>query len=296
MSDNNAPIEFEGRIAPGKDWKEIVAWVGDLPPLPQIASQAMVLIEDPNVSTSRLTDLLGKDTALAARVLKIANSAMFSFQREITTLNQAIVIIGFKSLKGIIVAATLRQINRKQGQMEQMIWQNSTCTAVAAHSLCTSLKKNFADEAYLAGLLHDLGKLVLTRQIPEDYEKVIKSAHADGCPFHVTEADHLGFSHPLIGALVAKKWNFSSEMCQMILHHHDALESIEDTPLGEKIRIIMAANLIAHKLGYGHKTGYIEQNDELNKIYASFGISEEQVVEIEEKIKDLYLNQSGSFG
>lgn len=107
------PQEFEGRLAQGKDWREIVAWVGDLPPMPQVAAKAIVMVEDPDTTAQKLTDLLSNDTALAARVLKIANSAMFSRQREITTLNQAVMVIGFKALKGIIVAATLRQLNKK---------------------------------------------------------------------------------------------------------------------------------------------------------------------------------------
>src|SRR5258708_18788725 len=100
----NRPTEFEGRLAKGKDWREIVAWVGDLPPMPHVAARAISMVENPDTTAPELTDLLSSDTALAARVLKIANSAMFSRQREITTLNQAIMIIGFKALKGIIVA------------------------------------------------------------------------------------------------------------------------------------------------------------------------------------------------
>ena len=108
---DSAPREFEGRLSQGKDWREIVAWVGDLPPMPQVASRAISLVENPDTTASELTDLLSTDAALAARVLKIANSAMFSRQREITTLNMAIMVIRFKALKGIIVAATLRQLN-----------------------------------------------------------------------------------------------------------------------------------------------------------------------------------------
>ena len=99
----NAPEEFTGRLAPGKDWREIVAWVGDLPPMPQVASRAISMVENPDTTASELTELLSSDTALAARVLKIANSAMFSRQREITTLNQAIMIIGFKQLGQLLV-------------------------------------------------------------------------------------------------------------------------------------------------------------------------------------------------
>ncbi|HQH28908.1 MAG TPA: HDOD domain-containing protein, partial [Oligoflexia bacterium] len=166
------PEEFRSH-ASEKDWKEIVAWVGDLPPLPHVAAQALNLIEDPDASARKLTELLGRDTALAARVLKIANSAMFARQREITTINQAIMTIGFKTLKGIIVAATLRQLNRKYGQIEHMVWENALCTAVACRLVAYHLRKPYVEELFLLGLLHDLGKLVLLRQLPAEYKAVV---------------------------------------------------------------------------------------------------------------------------
>ena len=291
---STAPDEFTGRLSPGKDWTEIVAWVGDLPPLPHVASQAIALVEDPDTTAGKLTDLLGKDTALAARVLKIANSAMFSFQREITTLNQAIMIIGFKALKGIIVAATLRQLNRSYGPLERTIWENSTCTAMSAYLICQRIRKPYLDEAFLLGLLHDLGKIVLVRQLPDDYKKVADLTKK-GKSFVEVEQELLGFAHPLIGALVAKKWNFSPETCQVILHHHDPLEGPLDNPLDEKTAIIQAANLFAHKLGHGHFKGYPEQEEACVKATAYIGLDEAGNAALLEDIAKMFSEQSSVF-
>jgi HD-like signal output (HDOD) protein len=289
-----APEEFKGRLAPGKDWTEIVAWVSDLPPLPHIASQALVLVEDPDTTAGQLTDLLGKDTALAARVLKIANSAMFAFQREITTLNQAIMIIGFKAIKGIIVAATLRQLNRQFGLIEKMIWENSTATALAAHAISQRLRKPYADEAFLLGLLHDLGKLVLVRQMSAQYAKVV-DATKKAKFFIDAEQEMLGYAHPLIGALVAKKWNFSLETCQAILHHHDPLEPHPTTPLDEKTAIIQAADLLAHQLGYGHSEGYPNTTEVLASALMRLGIQGEDVEKLVERVREACSQQTSVF-
>lgn len=291
------PEEYKGRVAAGKDWTEIVAWVGDLPPLPQVASRAIALVEDPDTNAGQLTELLGKDTALAARVLKIANSAMFACQREITTLNQAIMIIGFKALKGIIVAATLRQLNRRYGRLEQMIWINSTCTAVAAHCIAQKLKRHYVDEAFLLGLLHDLGKLVLVRQIPEDYQAIVRlSRAADGGDFyHNVEQEQLGFSHPLIGALVAKKWNFSPETCQIILHHHDELSPPFSSELDEKTAVIQAADLIAHQLGYGHDRGYPNVEEPMRAILAPLGFEGSAAATLVDEVRAVFTEQSSAF-
>lgn len=288
------PSEFEGRLSGGKDWTEIVAWVGDLPPLPQVASQAIALVEDPDTSAGQLTSLLGQDTALAARVLKIANSAMFACQREITTLSQAIMIIGFKALKGIIVAATLRQLNRKFGRYEKMIWENSTCTAITAHTLAQKLKKRYVDEAFLLGLLHDLGKLVLIRQIPDEYQAIVKGTQ-EGHFYVDMEQEKLGFAHPLIGALVAKKWNFSPETCQVILHHHDPIEAPIEDDVDEKTAIIQVADMVAHKMGYGHDSGYPEVDDKLMETAKFIGLEESAVSELIEEVTENFAEQSSVF-
>ncbi|MCB0310909.1 MAG: HDOD domain-containing protein, partial [Bdellovibrionales bacterium] len=224
---SEAPKEFQGRIAEGKDWREIVAWVGDLPPMPHVASRAISMVENPETTAQELTDVLSSDTALAARVLKIANSAMFSRQREITTLNQAIMIIGFKALKGIIVAATLRQINKSFGNLEKLIWENSMCTAMCATVISKRLRKRFQEEIFLLGLLHSLGQIVLLAQkdTAKDYKLVLEKIRDEAYEYAPAEQEIFGFAHPLIGALVAKKWNFSPETCQVILHYCDPLDS-----------------------------------------------------------------------
>lgn len=254
-----APQEFQGRLAAGKDWREIVAWVGDLPPMPHVASKAISMVENPDTTAGELTDLLSRDTALAARVLKIANSAMFSRQREITTLNQAIMIIGFKALKGIIVAATLRQLNKNFGKLEKLIWENSIATATAATYLCRKLKKRYHEEIFLLGLLHSLGQIVLLfqKETGSDYKHVMKLVQDKHLDYASAELEVFGFAHPLIGALVAKKWNFSSETCQVILHYKDPIEGkAPEGELEEKTAIVQLADLVSHAAGIGTPEGY----------------------------------------
>ena len=259
MSESDVPKEYQGRVAANKDWREIVAWVGDLPPMPHVASRAIQMVERPQTTAEELTDLLSSDTALAARVLKIANSAMFCRQREITTLKQAIMIIGFKALKGIIVAATLRQLNKRYGKMERLIWENSMCSAMCAYQLATKLKKPYGDEIFLLGLLHSLGQIVFLSQedLAGDYVKVFSMIRDESVDYVTAEQDIFGFAHPLIGALVAKKWNFSDETCQVILHYRDPIESGDfETLLEEKTAVVQLADLLSHAAGVGSPPGY----------------------------------------
>lgn len=282
-----APTEFEGRLSAGKDWREIVAWVGDLPPMPNVASRAISMVENPNTSAQELTDLLSSDTALAARVLKIANSAMFCRQREITTLNQAIMVIGFKALKGIIVAATLRQINRRFGKTEKLIWENSMCTAMSATALARHLKKKYVEEIFLLGLLHSLGQIVFLAQdeLATEYRNVITKVQETNCDYVTAEQLVFGFAHPLIGALVAKKWNFSAETCQIILHYQDPIEDLNpDNPQDEKSLLVRLADLVSHAAGVGSPDGYPVNSEEMKEIAVLVGFPETEAAATLEKI------------
>jgi HD-like signal output (HDOD) protein len=277
--------EIQSRVAPDKDWKEIVNWAADMPPLPQVAAQAMTMIEDPKTTATHLAELLGRDTALASGVLKIANSAMFSRQREISTLGQAITTIGLKALQGIVLAATLRGLNRKTGMVEKLVWENSTCTAVAARIIGKKLKRPYVEELFLIGLLHDLGKLVLAGKIPESYQAVVTMT-TKGKSFVDAEQAELGFSHSLIGALVAKKWNFSLETCEVILRHHDEVKDASRNGIDEKAAIIQAADLMTHVLGFGHPEGYPDCRPAAMQTMAKLGFDAAGIHALEEEIRN----------
>ena len=296
MTDSQtAPQEFQGRLSNNRDWREIVAWVGDLPPMPHVASRAISMIENPDTTANEMTDLLSSDTALAARVLKIANSAMFSRQREITTLNQAIMIIGFKALKGIIVAATLRQISKNFGNLERLIWENSMCSAMLATNLAKKLKKRYVEEIFLLGLLHSLGQIVLLHQeeTKKDYPKIMKLIAEKHCDFASAESEIIGFTHALLGALVAKKWNFSPETCQVILHYKDPVDGDKPaTELEEKIAIVQLADLMAHLAGIGSPEGYPKENEKINELGIYLGFQKDV---LEKTITDIIADTQKQF-
>jgi len=300
-SPESRPEEFEGRIAAGKDWREIVAWVGDLPPMPHVASRAISMVENPGTTANELEKLLSSDTALAARVLKIANSAMFSRQREITTLTQAIMIIGFKALKGIIVAATLRQLNKRSGPFETMIWQNSVVTAMAANMICQKLRKKYVDEMFLLGLLHSLGQVVLLTQLSVEYKNVFKKISESNVDFITAENEILGFAHPLIGALVAKKWNFSADTCQIILHYRDVVDGEKpDSEIEEKTAIVQLADMVAHTAGVGNPEGYPDQLERMAQVGKFLGFdpktATDDVKKLAEECKARFEKEGSVYG
>jgi HD-like signal output (HDOD) protein len=253
-----APEEFQGRLRSGKDWREVVAMIGDLPPMPHVASRAIQMVENPDTNGKKIAEVLSSDTALTARVLKIANSALFARQKEITTLSQAVMIIGLKALKGIIVAAAVRQVSKKGAGVEKLVWENSLATAMASFQLCKHLGKRYLEESFLLGMLHSLGQVALlsSAQTSDIYPNVISRMQTENCDFVSAEEELFGFGHPLIGALVAKKWNFNDETCQVILHCKDPIiNSTPDSETEVKGRLIQLAHLISLAAGIGLPEG-----------------------------------------
>lgn len=291
--------EFTSPIAPKKDFRDIVAWVGDIPPMPAVASKALNLIDKPGTTGTELSDVLSKDPALTARVLKIANSAMFSRQRAVTSLNQAVMLIGLKSLKGIVVAATLRQFNKDFGGNEQLVWEHSLCAASCSQILAKKRKKHPVDEMFLLALLHSLGKIVIlhNEDTKKQYAQVLKHVAEKNVFFIEAEQEIYGFSYPLIGALVAKKWNFSGDTCQAILHHADPIQQeVPDSELEDVTAEVRFSALAGYCLGVGSPKGLPDQRNALVEtaryLKLDFGSGVEAAVEnILNETQALYSSQ-----
>lgn len=241
------------------DWREVVALTEDLPSMPNITWKAISLLENENVSGEKLNNILSKDTALVTRILRIANSAIFARQREISTINQASMLIGYKTLKGIIYAASVRKMYEDMSDVQEKVWEHSIATAIFATNIATFLKKSYLDEVFFFGLLHSLGQLALLNleTTRREYKKVLDIIRDKSYSYLEAEQEVFGFTHSLVGALLAKKWNFPIKTCQVILHYLDPCEtSIEKDEISEKTALVRLSSLLAHKLNIGSPEGY----------------------------------------
>ena len=208
---------------------------------------------------------------------------MFSRQREVTTLSQAVMLIGFKALKGVIVAATLRQMHKSTGKVDRLIWENSMCTAMCSTILAKTLKKRYIEEVFLLGLLHGLGQIVFLHQqdTSKQYKDVLAMVQSGEHEYAEAEQQVYGFAHPLIGALVAKKWNFSAETCQVILHYRDLPEGENpENELEEKTAIVQLADMLSHKAGIGSPEGYPQMDPQIGMLATYLGVDAAKAPEL----------------
>jgi putative nucleotidyltransferase with HDIG domain len=212
----------------------------------------MRLIEKETVNADEIAKVVATDPAVAARVLKIANSAFYGCQRQIQTISGAIVVLGFNTLRSMVVAASVKDVYGAYGLTEKMLWEHSVAAGIAARMIAQDTRKANAEEAFLAGLLHDIGKIIMNSFDRDKSREVVQRCYNENLFFQDVERSVFPFSHAEVGALVVKKWNFPEGLTHAILHHHDlASDSDDDQYLKQLTAVVSLADLFCHKLGLG---------------------------------------------
>jgi len=208
----------------------ITSRTGDLPPLPTTAVRAMQMTRDPNASVRDLQAVISQDQALSARILRIVNSASYCFRREVSTVSHAVALLGMETVRSIIIAASIQLFSetgmKRLGDLgTKLMADHSWGTAVAARILAQRVHYGNREEAFICGLMHDIGKPVLLQRIPVEYMPIINDAYRGETTFHESEIVTLRFSHAHVGAHLAMKWNFPNQLSEAIGYHHDPLSA-----------------------------------------------------------------------
>ncbi|GMV84518.1 MAG: hypothetical protein AMXMBFR80_03760 [Dehalococcoidia bacterium] len=237
----------------GKDAAELLKRVDDLPPLPAVAARVMGMAEDDKTSAMDLAQVLATDQALTARLIRISNSAYYGFARRISTVREAVVMLGFKQVRQVAVGASLMNAFRRgpaDGFDLDLFWGHSVAVAVAAEALA---KKSFAvrpEDAFTAGILHDIGRLVIRQVMPAEFAAAVAIARSGEAPLHIAEMATTGYAHDEVGKALGELWKFPGHLVDAVrCHHHESLTPADGLP-----GVVAQANrLILH---YGLYCGY----------------------------------------
>jgi HD-like signal output (HDOD) protein len=209
-----------------KDLHEIARRAGDLPAFPSTAMAAMQQMDNPEVSAKELQSVIAKDQALMACILKIVNSAMYCFEKEVATLSHAIAILGLDTVRSIIVAAAVQQIFQTGSPpatdlSSKLFWEHSFGAAVAAKAIAARSNYPVPEEAFSCGLLHDMGKMVMLKNQSRLYQEILNEVYCGKASFIEAELQAFGYTHAHLGSLLALKWHFPTQLVEGILYHHD---------------------------------------------------------------------------
>ncbi len=234
--------------------EKTIMTAGDLPTIPVIALKVMQLLESPSTSAEELAKVVASDPAVAARVLKISNSAFYGCQRQIQTLSTAIVILGFSTLKSLVVAASVKQVYKPFGLTEKMLWEHSFGAGLAARIIASNTRIANEEEAFLGGLFHDIGKLIMNIFDKNKFQGVIQKCYNDNLRFAEAEKSVYPYTHAEVGACVIKKWNFPEVLTSAVMYHHDlTAPELDHAYLKQLTAVVSLADLFCLKLGIGEK-------------------------------------------
>lgn len=228
-----------------------VARTPGLSMLPQITSQVLRLVDNPNASPRQIGALIERDAGLASKLLKIANSVYYGVPGKIKTVPQAISVMGLSAVRSVVVGQAYQQMVAVRGASKRFdrlaFWQHSLATAVGARTLAKLKGWRDPEEAFLAGLLHDAGRLVMDRFLPHELDQALTLSFERVAPLIETEREVLGYTHVEVGDVLAEQWNLPESLRIALRRHHEDV-SFEECPLG---CLVHAANVLAHQAGFG---------------------------------------------
>jgi HD-like signal output (HDOD) protein len=241
--------------------QKLIGSLAAIPSPPEIYFELTDLLEKEYTDSARIAEVINKDMSMAMQVLKLVNSAMFGFEREIDTLEVAITYLGIDTIRILVLAQHLfpkAERERRQALALDSLWDHSLHTARLAYEISqkNTTSQNVNNYAYLAGLLHDIGKLLLATQLSDVYATILQETQESGKPQHEVERERLGVDHSAIGTYLACLWGLPRTIVDAMAFHHapDPLSTIITSPVTEAV---WHANRISHG-NYAQSENYLE--------------------------------------
>lgn len=202
----------------------VMSHVGELPAMPEVVQEVISLTEDPNATMDAVSEAIKRDPVLAGKILAIANSSYYGMRQHVGSLKLALVILGVREVKNIVLGVSMFQ-NLDAAETEKAMGIPFRTHSVTVGAIAKRLAQHFQlvshGEEFIAGLLHDIGKLVLWRQLGSEYETLIRSVTETQRPLRDVEMEALGFTHADASAAWAAKWHFPEHLVDALRYHHN---------------------------------------------------------------------------
>ncbi|HEY8748392.1 MAG TPA: HDOD domain-containing protein [Tepidisphaeraceae bacterium] len=233
---------------------EVVKKVTTIATLPEITMKIIKTVEDPKSSAQQLHKIVSHDPALVTRILKVVNSAFYGLPGQIGSIDRAIVLLGLNGIKNIAVAASLGQLFRGaelcDGYSAKDLWTHCIAVGVVARELAKNMRLDLPDEAFLAGMIHDVGILLSLQVYPEKLREVCTAAQARTASFCDLERHFIGVDHQQLGMALAEQWKFP-RACQLVAGYHHQPERLAD-----QTRFLVSIVYVADTLCCHSKHGF----------------------------------------
>ncbi len=191
--------------------------IDTLPTIPGVLRKLLAVIENPKISLTEIGNFISNDPVLTTRVLKMVNSPIYGFPGRISSVQQALILLGLNVVRGLLLGVSVFEVMQKS---MVGLWEHSLGCAVTARIIAKRMNVAEPEEVSVSALLHDIGKVVMILRFKDDYERVVKEAEGRDVLIMDAEREFFGITHADSGAWVAKKWNFPLSLVDVIEYHH----------------------------------------------------------------------------
>jgi len=247
------------RLLNDRKLKSLLPRLESLPSLPALYTEILAEIQAPNSSFRKVGDLVARDLGMTAKILQLVNSAFFGLARRVASPQDAVSLLGYDTVRALVLSAKIFSqvdLSRIPGLWLDALWQHSFSTSLFARAIGVGekLPRKAQDEAFTAGILHDLGQLILAQNFPDAYAEAITLSGRSGRPLWEVETECFGASHAELGAYLLGLWGIGEDVVGAVAQHH------QPPPAGSAARVtavVFAANLIDHRLAAEPSAGEI---------------------------------------
>ncbi|MCX6344138.1 MAG: HDOD domain-containing protein [Armatimonadetes bacterium] len=258
----------------------------DLPSMPATLARIIQVTNSPSATSEQLANVVKFDQSLSTKVLRLANSAFLGRRVKAATITEAVVTLGFSSIRNLAASASVVEalFPRRMfvGFSWRDMWTHSVTCAVSAEAIYSAMGcRGSSESAFVAGLLHDIGKLIIARALPQRFLQVVSAVRDYNFEMIRAENNILSTTHYQIGGDLAKQWDFPEMLCAAIAHHHSPEDALEYEELA---RAVYAANLLAKRLSKNYITG-VSVNVSIKDVADAAGLDPRDINMIIDQVK-----------
>lgn len=233
--------------------EKILNRVNNIPTLPTIFETLSEALNDPRVTNQKIANIISADQSSAFKVLKVANSPFFGFRGGVDTISQAIMYLGTTEIKNIVFSLTILKMFSKEKKISGFspieLWAHSIGVGIITRAIGKVISEQKVENYFLAGILHDIGKIILLQFAHEEYQEVLKYVEENNCLIMKAEQEIFGFDHSRIGYLLAEKWRLPQPIKDVILYHSSGITNEDNQKLVTSVHL---ADIAARILKFGY--------------------------------------------
>lgn len=278
------------------DYNAIAGDIGDLPSMPIVAIKSMELLQDSDTSIKELADTISMDPAVSARILKITNSSVYGLVRKITTLQNALIILGERTVRSLVLASSMCSVNKQFGLLEKLLWEESVGSAIASRYIGKSLNKGDCEEAFLSGLFSNLGKVVRNNNNPDEYQELVEALYNEGTNRYIDmEQNYFTYPYNQVGAAVLHSWGIAELLVEAVCLHIDVANAEADAD----VLLLAAITNLGVNMCYKRGIGTRVPNEDMDLTQTPggvyLGLDQDNVDQLLEGFDEIYAESREAF-